>query len=121
MPEFKDMLKYFRMREGLSQRELAKRIGISSSTISMYEIGAREPDFETEELLADFFNTDLDTLRGIDREMQERQGREVAKVLSDENTGRALRQFVELPPGDKEIVADMINRLYSYHVHIQDG
>lgn len=68
MPEFKDMLKYFRMREGLSQNELANKLGVSTSRISMYEAGKREPDFETEEKIADFFNTDLNTLRGRDTE-----------------------------------------------------
>ena len=64
MSEFKDMLKYFRTKKHLSQSELAKKIGVSTSTISMYEIGKREPDFETEEAIADLFNTDLNTLRG---------------------------------------------------------
>lgn len=68
MPEFKDMLKYFRMRENLSQSELAEKLGVSASTISMYEVGKREPDFEIEERIADFFNTDLNTLRGRDTE-----------------------------------------------------
>lgn len=68
MPEFKDMLKYFRMRENLSQSKLAEKLGLSTSTISMYEVGKREPDFETEEKIADFFNTDLNTLRGRDVE-----------------------------------------------------
>lgn len=65
---FKDMLKLLRKREGLSQRGLAEKVGLSASTISMYEVGAREPDFEIEETLADFFNVDLNTLRGIDSE-----------------------------------------------------
>ncbi len=30
----------------------------------MYESGAREPDFETLELIADFFNVDIDYLLG---------------------------------------------------------
>lgn len=68
MAEFKDMLKYFRNREGLSQAQLAKALGLSASAISMYEVGSREPDFETEEKIADFFNTDLNTLRGRDNE-----------------------------------------------------
>lgn len=71
MPEFKDMLKYFRMREKLSQSELADKLGMSASRISMYEAGKREPDFETEEKIADFFNTDLNTLRGRDVETHE--------------------------------------------------
>lgn len=68
MQEFKDMLKFFRMRENLSQSELAEKLGVAASTISMYEVGKREPDFETEEKIADFFNTDLNTLRGRDNE-----------------------------------------------------
>lgn len=66
--EFKDMLKYYRQNMGLSQRELATRLKLSPSTISMYEVGNREPDFETEEKIADFFNVDLNTLRGKDTE-----------------------------------------------------
>lgn len=68
MQEFKDMLKFFRMRANLSQSELAEKLGLAASTISMYEVGKREPDFETEEKIADFFNTDLNTLRGRDNE-----------------------------------------------------
>lgn len=74
MAEFKDMLKYFRAREGLSQSDLAKQLGVSTSTISMYEVGKREPDFETEEKIADFFNTDLNILRGRDTEQCSQSG-----------------------------------------------
>ena len=66
--EFKDMIKNYRQIMGLSQRELAARLNLSPSTISMYEVGNREPDFETEEKIADFFNVDLNTLRGKDTE-----------------------------------------------------
>lgn len=64
MADFASMLKYFREREGLSQRGLADALGISKSTISMYEMGKRHPKFEDEEAIADFFNVDLNTLRG---------------------------------------------------------
>lgn len=43
-------------------------------TISMYEVGKREPDFETEEKIADFFNTDLNILRGRDTEQCSQSG-----------------------------------------------
>ena len=83
MTEFKDMLKYFRNREGLSQAQLAKSLGLSASTISMYEVGSREPDFETEEKIADFFNTDLNTLRGRDIEANLVLSPDAAALLDD--------------------------------------
>lgn len=59
---FKDMLKRLREERGLSQDELARLTQLSKSTISMYENGNREPKFETLEVIADFFNVDMNTL-----------------------------------------------------------
>lgn len=64
MNNFASMLKYLRNREGLSQRELASKLNISASAICMYENGNRHPKPEDEEAIADFFNVDLNTLRG---------------------------------------------------------
>lgn len=63
---FPEMLKYFRKREKLSQKELAAKIGVAQNTISMYESGRREPDFETLEAFADFFNVSMSMLLGED-------------------------------------------------------
>lgn len=64
MSSFNDMLSYLRKRSGMSQKELAEKIGISRSAVGMYEAGEREPDFETLEALADTFNVNMDTLLG---------------------------------------------------------
>ena len=63
--DFKTRLKQLRTARHLTQVELAKRLDVSPAAISMYENGQREPNFETEELIADFFNVDLDYLRGV--------------------------------------------------------
>lgn len=68
MADFKDMLVYYRKRNNLSQRELAAKVGVSASTIGMYESGKRFPEREIEETLADIFNVSLNALRGIDEE-----------------------------------------------------
>lgn len=64
MGEFRNIFKELRKAAGLSQAEMAKRLGISRSTVGMYETGQREPDFETLEVIADFFNVDVDYLIG---------------------------------------------------------
>lgn len=64
MPTFKDMLKQLRNKENLSQSELAEKLGVAKSTISMYEVGKREPDFVTLEAISDFFNVDMNYLLG---------------------------------------------------------
>ena len=64
MADFNNVLKSLRNSRGLTQDELSKILKISRSTIGMYENGAREPDFETLELIADFFNVDIDYLLG---------------------------------------------------------
>ena len=64
MGEFRNIFKELRKAAGLSQTEMAKRLGISRSTVGMYETGQREPDFETLEMIADFFNVDVDYLIG---------------------------------------------------------
>lgn len=47
-------LRALRKQHGCTQQELAKGIGVSTSAISMYENGLREPDFDTLQKLADF-------------------------------------------------------------------
>lgn len=64
MGNFQSVLKSLRTAKGLTQDELAKSLKISRSTIGMYESGSREPDYETLESIADFFNVDTDYLLG---------------------------------------------------------
>lgn len=62
MGRFAINLKRIRKDRGVTQDELAKAIGVSRSAIGMYESGAREPDYETLEAIADFFNVTMDDL-----------------------------------------------------------
>lgn len=59
---FSEILKKLRTEKGLTQEDLAKLTGLKRSAIGMYESGSREPKFEVLELLADFFNVDMNTL-----------------------------------------------------------
>ena len=64
MAKLSDMLIYLRKRNGLSQQALSEKLGITRSAIGMYETGKREPDLETLEAFADFYNVDMNTLTG---------------------------------------------------------
>lgn len=64
---FGSTLKKLRLENDLTQQQLADKLGISRSAIGMYENGDREPDFETLEIIADFFNVKLDYLMGRDK------------------------------------------------------
>ena len=83
MGNFNDMLKYLRTREKMSQAELADKLGVSKSTVGMYELGKREPDFETLEAIADLFNVDMNFLLGkVGSELSPKDERDIAKDLN---------------------------------------
>lgn len=61
---FRTRLKQLRKERNINQRELSEYLKVAPSTISMYENGQREPNFEVLEVLADFFNVDMNYLLG---------------------------------------------------------
>ena len=58
-------LKSLRSERGLTQRELADSLGISTSAITMYENGRRIPKYDILETIADYFNVDMNYLYGV--------------------------------------------------------
>lgn len=64
MPKLSDRLRSLRNSRGLSQQKLADLLGVSKSSINMYERGEREPGLDLIESMADFFNVDLNYLLG---------------------------------------------------------
>ncbi len=64
MSKFSIRLRELRQSKNLSQQKLADLLGISKSSINMYERGEREPGLDLLEAIADFFNVDIDYLLG---------------------------------------------------------
>ncbi len=64
MADFNKNFRELRLQADLTQDELAKRLGISKSAVSMYERGERRPDFDLLEQIADFFSVDVNFLVG---------------------------------------------------------
>lgn len=61
---FGKRLRHLRKREGLSQIELANRLGIPNQNVSNYERGFRHPDFDTLKMIARYFGVTTDYLLG---------------------------------------------------------
>jgi transcriptional regulator with XRE-family HTH domain len=61
---FKERLVYLREEKNLKQKEFAEAIKIHNRNINRYELGLREPDFDTLIKIADFFNVSTDYLLG---------------------------------------------------------
>lgn len=63
-------LKNLRHTLGISQRELANKLAVSSGTVAMWETNKREPDFEMLLKIANFFSVSTDVLLREDTELK---------------------------------------------------
>lgn len=59
-------IKRLRTTKGVTQARLAQLLGVSRSTVSMWEIGASEPDNDMLKAIADYFGVSVDALLGRD-------------------------------------------------------
>lgn len=59
---FRIRLKTLREEKGLSQAAFAKDFGVAQSTVGGWEAGTREPNFDTVQKLADYFDVSVDYL-----------------------------------------------------------
>ncbi len=57
-------LKKLRKSKGLSQMQLALKLGLNQNTVSRYENCQREADYQTLIMFADFFDVSIDYLIG---------------------------------------------------------
>ena len=64
MVDFGVILKKLRTRSGMTQKELAEKIGVTKSVISYYELRDRSPSPEVVIKLANIFHVSVDYLLG---------------------------------------------------------
>lgn len=106
-------LRYLRKQDNVTQQQLADAIGVAKSTISMYENGQREPDFETLEALADYFNVEMRTFFPGNNVPQSegahsinvvkiagRDGRYLERRLSDAQLNALMAMVEQLPDAE---------------------
>jgi transcriptional regulator with XRE-family HTH domain len=71
LEKFPQKLQYLRERCGLSQRQLAKHLGIVNSHVGHLESGKRKPGAELVIKIADFFSVPIDVLMRDELDLDE--------------------------------------------------
>lgn len=59
-----DNLKLLRKQKGLTQEELAETFGVTSQSISKWELGINYPDITILPMIAQFYKVSIDELLG---------------------------------------------------------
>lgn len=92
MVDFGNTLKKLRLQEGLTQQQLADRLGITKSVVSYYELQERYPSPEVLTKLASVFHVSTDYLLGLDRsEMIDLSGLDEEDIITVKRLVTSLR------------------------------
>lgn len=60
-------IRELRKKCGITMKELGEKIGVAESTVSQYETGKRQPDYETLLKLGEYFGVTVDFLLGAEK------------------------------------------------------
>lgn len=111
MDNFGHTIKSLRLKDGATQKELSKKIGITRESLAQYETGRRSPDYETVVKFANYFSVTTDYLLGnsaipdedmrlIQAAMKNIKNEEYIAVISDAEKNNVspetLRKLIEI-------------------------
>lgn len=104
-------IKEFRLKNGMTQIELAKALNISQGSVSGYETGRFEPDVETMKRMAELFNTSIDNLFGSEASLKS-----IGDALYPISINRKLKRLtvglMNLPGNDLDRIDKMLTAAY---------
>lgn len=113
---FKNNLIELRKLNGMSQDELADRIGVSRQTVSKYETGESLPDIEKCKRIAEVFSVSMDDLINYERNNKNNlglnvppKGKHIFGMVKVGDKGQIVipaeaRKIFDINPGDNLIV-----------------
>ena len=99
-----DRLRKLRERKGLNQKEFAAKMKIPNQNVSNYERGFRQPDYETLEKFADFYEVSVDYLLGREEKKYPSWGDEAEfeAWVNDPTVEKFYKEFKESPEERKK-------------------
>lgn len=80
-----ERIRYLRIKNNLTSKELSKALEISESSISLYENGKRKPSIELLIKFSSYFNVSTDFLLGVEDSINscKESGTDFSKVLQN--------------------------------------
>ncbi len=103
---FRKNLKFLRVKKGLSQNQLAKRINKDRSSIAYWELGKSEPSIENVIKICQVLDVPIFDLTGKDLTIEsetKQEENELDKIL--------FSKAKELSEEDKKVVINVINSI----------
>lgn len=88
-------LRELRAQKGLTMKQVGTAMGLAESTISLYETGKRQPDYETLGRFADYFGVSVDYLLGREESP--------APETRDGSEDREIREYLQMIKDDSKL------------------
>lgn len=95
------IIRTLRVSQKMTQAELAAKLGLSASTIGMYEQDRREPSLDVLKDMAVIFNVSVDYLLG----------KESINPINSEYTDELVAHFNLLPEGDQQAILSLVKHM----------
>ena len=96
-----------RNEKGISQKKLAELMGVAQTTVSAWERGTREPDFETVIKLCRIFKTTLDIMLDTNTEFNIDDSKREELTRKADFTRDFLKLLDSLPPDEMQRLFDV--------------
>ncbi|WP_082593479.1 helix-turn-helix domain-containing protein [Paenibacillus sp. Soil766] len=113
--KYGDRIALLREKRGLTQEDLSVKIGISRASLSHYETNRREPDYETINKIANFFNVSIDYLLGRTNHQQTVLEEDVRDFVENlDLTDEGILQKFSLTVDGKRLSAEEARRFIAF-------
>ena len=120
-----ETIKRLRQQKGLTQEQLADKLGASFQSISRWEGGASYPDIELIPEIAGFFQVTTDELMGLDKSLREKKLNEALQQLTGnvplEERVKIQRQIHRDFPHESGVLYGLIHTLGELCEEGQEG
>lgn len=110
---FAQKLKELRKERSMTQVQLAEALGVSKGTVAMWEIGKREPNYDTLNALSAIFDRRIDYILGFSKDassakMSEAEIDQLGRWAVEESFYETIMAYLRLDEYGKDAVEAVI-------------